>query len=255
MPTAETSALADLDGGSLPDLVYIKKFHGEGATEVHVLSSRSGYQNFFMQTATGLHQTGDEADFDLADFDGDGILDLAYVKKHGTGSNTTELHVLSGDSGYQSFIQQTATGLHQTGIEADFALSDNDGDGLPDLVYIRKLPEAAATEVHILSSAASYQSFSLQVVSGLHATGPRDEFVLADLDRDGLGDLIYLPQRNTSSGRTELHTLSRAGNYQDFVFQMPTALDEIDEEEQQAKSLESADAFFTAAEEMDALLL
>ncbi len=45
--------------------------------------------------------------------------DLFAIKKSATGSNKTEVHVLSAASGYKAFSLQTATGLHETIISLE----------------------------------------------------------------------------------------------------------------------------------------
>ena len=82
----------------------------------------------------------------------DGRPDLVAIKKSNTGTNSTEVHILSGGSNFQQFILQTGTALHPTDQTFDFAMTDWDGDGRPDLVAIKKSNTGTnSTEVHILS--------------------------------------------------------------------------------------------------------
>src|SRR5437764_169270 len=102
----------------LRDVVAISKSNtSSNTTEVHVLSAESCYQNFVQQTRTGLHVTGNSWVFLLAP-----NRDLFAINKRNTSSNTTEVHVLSAASGYQSFVQQTKTGLGVTGSTWVFLL-------------------------------------------------------------------------------------------------------------------------------------
>jgi hypothetical protein len=87
----------------------------------------------------------------VVDWDGDGTPDLVAIKKSNTGSGSTEVHVLSGASGFQQFILHTGTALHQTDDTFAFAVVDWDGDGTPDLVAIKKSNTGSgSTEVHML---------------------------------------------------------------------------------------------------------
>ena len=154
------------------DLFAIKKSAtGSSTTEVHVLSAASGYKDFALHTATGLHETpGDTFAFAVAE-----NRDLFAIKKSATGSSTTEVHVLSAASGYKDFALHTATGLHETpGDTFAFAVAEN-----RDLFAIKKSATGSSTtEVHVLSAASGYKAFSLQTATGLHET-PGDAFVFA----------------------------------------------------------------------------
>lgn len=75
------------------DLFVIRRsFSASSATEVRVLSSASRYGNFTLLTATPLAATGDDFDFALAQ-----NLDVVPIKKYGTGTGSTEVHVWGTD--------------------------------------------------------------------------------------------------------------------------------------------------------------
>ena len=92
-----------------------------------------------MQTGTRLHETGDNWDFGVFE------CDLYCIAKSATGSNSTEIHILNGEDNFQSFLKQSGTQLHETGI--DFAFYVN-GDTLFDF---SKQGQSNSTEVHCLS--------------------------------------------------------------------------------------------------------
>ncbi len=144
------------------DLVAIKKRNtGSSSTEVHVLSASSNYQDFVLQTGTALHETDGMFEFVLAP-----NRDLVAIKKGNTGSNSTEVHVLSASSNYQDFVLQTGTALHETGSLFKFLLAPN-----RDIVAIKKGETGThSTEVHILSASRNYQQFALQTGTMLHET-------------------------------------------------------------------------------------
>jgi hypothetical protein len=76
---------------------------------------------------------------------------LVAIKKSNTGTNSTEVHILSGESNYKNFTLQTGTALHPTDNTFDFAMTDWNGDGKPDLVAIKKSNTGTnSTEIHIL---------------------------------------------------------------------------------------------------------
>jgi hypothetical protein len=125
------------------DLFAIKKSNtGTGTTEVHVLSAASTYRQFSLQTGTALHTTGTDFQFLLA-----ANRDLFAIKKRGTGTNSTEVHVLSAASGYRQFVLQTGTVLHETGSNFSF-----DVTAARDLFAIKKSGTGTnSTEVHIVN--------------------------------------------------------------------------------------------------------
>ncbi|CAI7640315.1 unnamed protein product [Penicillium manginii] len=223
-------AVGDWNGDGRPDLFAVKKSNtGSKSTEVHILSGASNFQSFILQTGTALHETDDTFEFAVGDWNGDGRPDLFAIKKSNTGSKSTEVHILSGDSNFQSFILQTGTALHETDDTFEFAIGDWNGDGRPDLFAVKKSnTDSKSTEVHILSGASNFQSFSLQTDTALHETDNTFEFAVGDWNGDGRPDLFAVKKSNTGSKSTEVHILSGASNFQSFILQTGTALHETD---------------------------
>jgi hypothetical protein len=94
---------------------------------------------FRLQTGTALHETGDDFDFALA-----ADSNLFAIKKQG--GDTTQLHVLSADSNYQSFSLQTETNLHPTDGSWAFAVTSE-----RNLFGIKKrATDTRSTEVHVV---------------------------------------------------------------------------------------------------------
>jgi hypothetical protein len=79
------------------------------------------------------------------------------ISKSLTGTNSTEVHILSGASQFQKFILQTGTALHETDNTWDFEVARDLQDefhmyDMPELIAISKsLTGTKSTEVHILS--------------------------------------------------------------------------------------------------------
>ena len=106
---------------------------------------------FILQTGTVLHETYSNFDFATADWNRDGYPDLFAIKKHSTGTGSTEVHILSGAANFQRFILQTGTVLHETYDNFDFVAADWNWNGVPDLFAIKKhYTGTGSTEVHIL---------------------------------------------------------------------------------------------------------
>ena len=155
---------------------FIKKNNtGNEFTEVHILSGKSNFQNFILQTKTILHQTGDNFKFCVGDFNNDGNLDLFCIKKNQTGEKKlTEVHILSGCNNYQTWLFQTPTILHETDDDWEFGVSNYTGEGNKDIYCVGK--RKGCTEVHILKGSNNYQSWAIQTTTKLHETDDNFDF-------------------------------------------------------------------------------
>jgi extracellular elastinolytic metalloproteinase len=88
-------ALADWTGDGRPDLVAImRSATGTGSTEVHVLSGGDRFQSFATETGTALPQTDGTYAFAVSDWSRTGRPDLIAVKRSGTGTHSTEVHIV-----------------------------------------------------------------------------------------------------------------------------------------------------------------
>jgi len=156
-------------------------------------------------------------------------LDLVAIKKNGTGTKSTEVHILSGASKFQDFILQTGTGLQETDDTFAFAMGKWDADSKPDLFAIKKSKTGTkSTEVHVLSGASGFKKFILQTGTGLHETDATFDFAITDWNADGRPDLVAVKKSNTSKNSTEVHVLSGASNYKNFILHSETALHRTD---------------------------
>ncbi len=211
-----------------PNLISIAKLGGSGKTEVHALNGTGTYQSFASHIATALHQTGNDASwaFALGDYNKDGAQDIYAIKKQG-GSNTTEVHVLNGANGYQSFLLNSTTALHTTGLDTmwQFDVGDYDRDGTLDLYAINRMGASGKTEVHVLNGAGNFQSFLGHHATAMGQSGSDGSWVfkIGDYNKDGFAD-VYGIARMGGSGRTEVHVLNGANGYQNFLLQIATSL-------------------------------
>ncbi len=153
--------LGDYNKNGILDLYCIKKNKtGTNSTEVHILDGSNNFQSFLLQTGTCLHETGNNFEFGLGDFNNNGILDLYCIKKYDTGNNNTEIHILNGSDNFQSFLYQNKTELFATDDNYSFGISDYNNNGHPDIYCIKKFDETTNTfEVHILNGENNYQSY------------------------------------------------------------------------------------------------
>lgn len=77
------------------DLVYIQNINtSSGYVEVTIVSGASGYETTVQSVATTF-SVEDNGTWQMIDWDGDGLLDLVYIKVQDT-AGTVEIHVASG---------------------------------------------------------------------------------------------------------------------------------------------------------------
>jgi hypothetical protein len=207
---------------SSDNLLAIKKgpSTGTGKTEVHRMSKASNYEKFDLQTGTALGYTDDVDNWEFLMDSNDDL--LALKKGPTTGTGKTEIHRLSKASNYQSFNLQTGTGLQlSNNIESwSFVMEPNN-----DLVAILKGPNTGTgkTEFHRLSASSSYQSFNLHTGTPLQYTNNYKSWsFVADKTTGNVMAILKGPQ--TGTGKTEVHSLQKNGNFQQWNLQTGTAL-------------------------------
>lgn len=109
--------------GPLRDIYCIKNNNtGAQKTEIHIATAASKYQDFSFRDGTALQETSgrpDSVEFLVDQASGD----IVHLQKSNTGSKSTEIHVLSRDSGFKSFAVQTGTSLHETNEHWQFAIT------------------------------------------------------------------------------------------------------------------------------------
>lgn len=227
MPLVVQFRAAVVPFGLVPTLMTINKTGASGTTEVHALTPNA-YTSFSQHIASALHTTGSDYkwEFLFGDYNKDGVKDLYAINRVG-GSNTTEVHILNGANGYQSFLAHITTALHQTGTANDwvFRLGDYNQDGTLDLYVLARNGLSNTTEVHVLNGANNFNTFLAHIASALHATGSGENwaFEIGDWNQDNRPD-IFVIAKNGGSNTTEIHVLDGASNYQSYSLHRATAL-------------------------------
>lgn len=215
-------SMADCDGDGKVDLIFIKTMNTpNNKTEVHIASASSNYQSRLIDIETAF-TAENNGTWLMADCDMDGKPDLVYIKTSNTPNNLVEVHIASASSNYQSRIVETQT-TYSNENNGIWTMADCDGDGRPDLVYIKSSNTPNnKVEVHAASAASNYQSRIIATPSAFfnEYNGTWD---LKDFDGDGRADLIYIKTSNTPNNQTEVHVASAASNFQSRVKEVPTA--------------------------------
>jgi hypothetical protein len=228
IPIVATFRATVVPFGNPMNLVYIAKRGGSGRVELHTMTASSVFQTFSSHIATGLAMgTADKAaNYLLGDYNGDGVSDLYFVMKSGTASSKTEVHVLSGSS-YNAFSLHAATPYGVTGSNNRwiFRLGDYNNDGKQDLYVIDKAAASGRVAVYILSGATSFQTELLArtTITGALPTGTEWVVDVGAFNADSVPDL-FLIGKNGAGGRTEVHILDGATQYQSYLRNIATAL-------------------------------
>ena len=158
----------------------------------------------------------------MADSDRDSIPDLFFIKTTNTSNGHVEVHVASGKSQYQTRTLEVATGFANE-TDGTWLMADWDRDGIPDLVFIKTNNTANGhVEVHIASGASRYQTRTLEIATSF-ANETDGTWLMADWDRDGIPDLVFIKTNNTANGHVEVHIASGASRYQTRTLEIATA--------------------------------
>ncbi|TGO09844.1 hypothetical protein BTUL_0153g00300 [Botrytis tulipae] len=207
--------LVDATGDGKPDLVYIKnKNTGSGYVEIHIASSYSNFQTRILEVATTFVEE-DNGTWRLFKSSNSALPDLIYIKTQDTPSGKVEIHIASGASMYTSRNLEVVTSFeNEKKQDGQWNVYDYNGDGKPDLVFIKtRNTGTGTTEVFVASGSSDYQE-------RLVSTGT--VFPIED-ENNGFwqlgpysinGDLIFIKDANAGTGTIEVHVASRASGYQ-----------------------------------------
>ena len=220
--TDGTWMMADYDKDGIPDLIFIETTNpGSGKVELHAASGKSIYQTFILDTGTTFAPETDGV-WLMADYDRDGVPDLVFIKTSNTGTGKVEVHIASGASNYQTRILETGTTFAPE-TDGTWLMADFDQDGVPDLVFIKTSNTGTGkVEVHIASGASNYQTRILETGTTF-APETDGTWTMADFDRDGVPDLVFIKTSNTGTGKVEVHIASGKSKYQTRILEVGTA--------------------------------
>jgi hypothetical protein len=206
LETDGTWLLIPAKTGPKPDLVFIKTSNtGTGTVEVHIASGASGYKTRTQETGTVFGEENNGI-WKLYDYNGDGILDLVYIKTSNTGTDFVEVHVAAGPN-YSQFVLHTGTTFAPE-TDGFWQLAPYSSPGAADLVFIKDANTGTGeTEVHVASKASGYRTRVFEGGSAF-AEEANGAWSLIDFNKDGVLDLTYIKYQNTGTGSVEVHVAS-----------------------------------------------
>lgn len=195
-------------------------------TRLRILSAASGYQKIVFEGDSALPEISDPAAFALADWDGDGALDLTALLATGTGA--ARLQILSGKQPFKELLVQAPTGLPEPHPAWRYLVADFDGDRQPELLALQIADTPSGlVEFDLYLAASDFQKPERHGVTALEASLDYD-FIAGDRDGDAKPDLFAL-RRNTGSGQVLLRILSGVSDFQNELLNAPISLPDGDE--------------------------
>jgi hypothetical protein len=118
-------ALGDYDNDGHPDIYCLKTRNtGTEFLQVHVLAGADDYHSFLRQKDTPIlsGDANDNFEFGVGDYQGNNNYDIFCMKKTNTGTDSFQVHVLSGADDFESFLLQTPkTALSLADAATNFA--------------------------------------------------------------------------------------------------------------------------------------
>ena len=221
-------AVQDYNRDGIVDIFGFKKFGTDDKKiEIHVLDGSTNYQTWLLHTETPLGETRDDCDFTVQDYNRDGILDLFVIKKSGTSTNYTEVHILDGSTNYQTQLLNVATPLGATGGDWSFVVQDYNRDGIVDIFGFKKFgTDDKKIEIHVLDGSTNYQTWMLYAATPLGETINDWDFTVQDYNRDGIVDVIGIKKFGTASKSAEVNVLDGANGFQSWLLHTGTPLRE-----------------------------
>ncbi len=179
--------------------------------------------DIIFRSNTGLHQTDENWEFLLGDYNNNGILDLYCINKKNTKSNTTEVHILDGSTNFQTFLlpNKIETALHETGDDWQFLLGDYNKNGTLDLYCIKKnCIKKKYTEVYILDGSTNFKKFFSPIKKeiALHKSGDDCQFLLDNYNKNEKLDLYCIKRYNTESKFTGVYKFDGKNDFKCYYY-------------------------------------
>ncbi|WP_041841361.1 FG-GAP repeat domain-containing protein [Actinoplanes friuliensis] len=220
---------ADWNANGTTDLAVVQRNGtGSGQTELFIFEGAPTFQRHFqrllLHTATVLGPTDERHSFSLADWNGDGRLDLFVVQKSGTASGRTELRIVDGASSFRSYLLEVSTGFGPGDDRHAFSVADWNADGKQDLVMIQKSGNTnGRTDIRVLDGASNFQRYLVDTPTALGPTDDRHEVSVTDWNADRRLDLVVVQKSGTASRKTEVRVLDGASTFRRTLVKATTA--------------------------------
>jgi hypothetical protein len=186
--------VADLDGDGLPNIL-VSTFVGAGTRTYTLIAKRMNDGSHLWEESI----TSDNADIEAAvvtDLDGDGLPDVLVQTSEGASTDRTFTVIAKkGSNGTHLWEESVSGDEAYTGIQAEGAAADFDGDGLPDVLVQSRTGSA---EDHTYAAIGKkgrdgthlWEAESNEEISFVGAGEEDGEPLFPDLNGDGKADAL-----------------------------------------------------------------
>lgn len=193
----EGDALVRLDEQEYGDAPapLVGDLDGDGAEELTTWDEGPGDGDLVLEGPTGtslLAGAGPTAVPIVGDYDGDGVDDLAFLTTPARADDGTgEVRVAFPGTGDAGAAERWAT-VPDADPQRDYLVpGDLDGDGDDDLVLVRRDP--ASGSIRLVPLVAADDAFAAGPASASVPGASEDIFRTADLDGDGVDEVVLVP--------------------------------------------------------------
>ena len=204
-----------------PKYYYTGDFNGDGKAEVLAISAADPFETGsgtsmcylydlnnnttlysgnlfnFEKKLEGFIRSADEAErlsdkVFVMDYDGDGKSDLCHINSSGLRIYTFS----QSGSTWTAQLATTYTELTKSTLEYIFwSIGDFNGDGLTDIIYSGRRDRLGGTNWYLLYSKGD-GTFSQHIVTGPDMENNTSDFLIQDVNGDGISDLVELTDNN-----------------------------------------------------------
>lgn len=163
------------------DLVFVKTANAaSGRVEVHVAWAKGGFQTVEHYVTVFNMGEVDNGTWTMADMEACGRPDLVFIKTANAGSGHVEVDVATVDSDFQILAPHVTAFNIGDGPDGTWAMADMDGDGRPDLVFIKTANAGSGhVEIHVATAASGFQTVEHYVTWFSPADGPNGTWLVA----------------------------------------------------------------------------
>ncbi|EGX49254.1 hypothetical protein AOL_s00078g287 [Orbilia oligospora ATCC 24927] len=216
-PENGTFVMGHFAGDPKPDLIFIKtKNTGTHCVEVHVASAASDYQEYYLQTPSVFAETGANlGTWTMADFNGDGSLDLIYIRTRSIMSGCPVIWVAGGFSDFQKKIYDRQMGV-QAPTTGRWTFTRNMISKKLDFVWVNTgFTASGKVEVFVLPGSNGYQRWGTAFQSTFdtnYYNDPISSVMVAKYTEDSPFCLVQVKWGDTTFMTTELEVLKVWGH-------------------------------------------
>jgi len=179
-------------------------------------ATNTKYQERIVSTPTVFNHPEEDGFWRLVDCNGDGSLDLVFIKFRNAQSGMVEVFYTTGESRFQAsphcFITYFTLAVGNSGT---FLMHDMTGNGKADLIFIQPSTYGGTYHLNIdvASAESEYRTIIFSFRSSHYLSSKQHAWSMAE-NRD----LIYVKTSECETNTIEYISLTRASDYKDIGF-------------------------------------